>query len=338
MKLTNPRGLTVRRFIEGSALDPESGLPGFLPRWLLQGSLFLLVPLFFVFQVERVEDSVAPALTELPVPVSVGATLPLHVNDRVERWVERFRSDQRPAFQTLLERQGAYDALIRGKLRDRGMPEELVYLAMMEGGFSPWAVSSASAVGLWQFMGPTAQQYGLRVDEWVDERRDPVKATDAALDYLLQLHDRFGSWYLAAAAYNAGPSRVERVLRRYAEGRRGAEEIYWEVLDHLPMETREYVPRLVAATILAEGAEAEGFDMKTRKPFEYDRVFVPGETPLSRIAKGLDVELGVLRALNPQLLRGVTPPDEVYAVRVPVGGSPQVVASLGRTSRLRRAD
>jgi membrane-bound lytic murein transglycosylase D len=268
----------------------------------------------------------------------VGSALPLHVNPRVERWVKRFRTDQRRVFQVLLARQGGYDELIRTKLRERGMPEELIYVAMMEGGFSPWAVSSASAVGLWQFMGPTAQQYGLRVDEWVDERRDPVKATDAALDYLLWLHEYFGSWYLAAAAYNAGPSRVERVLNRHADGRWGEEDLYWEVLDHLPRETREYVPRLVAAVLLAEDAEKEGFAVEGGQPYEFDRVFVPGATSLAWIARALDADVSVLRALNPQLLRGVTPPNEVYAVRVPVGDSPQVVAFMGRGRSVRRTD
>jgi len=268
----------------------------------------------------------------------VGNTLPLHVNERVDRWVERFRTDQRAAFERLLQRQGAYDAIIRKKLRDRGMPEELLYMAMMESGLLPRAVSSASAVGLWQFMTPTAQQYGLRVDEWVDERRDPVRATNAALDYLAWLHDRDGSWYLAAAAYNAGPGTVDRVLNRHAGGRTGDEDLYWEVLDYLPRETRDYVPRLVAATLLAEDAEREGFDVNGAGPYRYDRVFVPGGTPLWRVARALDVEPRVLYGLNPHLIQGVTPPNETYPIRVPVGTAAVVVASVGRAGRTRKAD
>jgi membrane-bound lytic murein transglycosylase D len=305
---------------------------------LLNGSALLAIPLVLVLRADWVERAPEVSSEEVSETATVGAALPLHVNPRVERWVRRFRTDQRKVFEVLLERQGIYDEMIRGKLRERGMPEELIYVAMMEGGFSPWAVSSASAVGLWQFMGPTAQAYGLRVDEWVDERRDPVKATDAALDYLLWLHEYFGSWYLAAAAYNAGPSRVERVLNRHADGRKGEEDLYWEVLDHLPRETREYVPRLVAAVLLAEDAEKEGFAVEERNPYEFDRVFVPGATSLAWIARALDTDVDVLRALNPQLLRGVTPPNEVYAVRVPVGDSPQVVAFMGRSRTGRRAD
>jgi membrane-bound lytic murein transglycosylase D len=292
----------------------------------------LLIPFFLAGMVEAVDEAKVPAPVDLVVP-SIVAALPLHQNERVERWAERFRTSQRPAFQRLLYRMGAYEELIRGKLRQRNMPEELLYLSMMEGGFKPRARSSASAVGLWQFMGPTAQQYGLRVDEWVDERRDPVRSTDAALEYLSWLQERYGSWYLAAAAYNAGPGRIDRVLRRHAAGRTGDEAIYWEILEHLPLETREYVPRLVAATLVAEGAEAEGFDMELVQPYRYDRVFVPGATSLSRVARIIGVETGTLRALNPHLVRGITPPDQAYPVRVPVGDSPRVVASVKGRSR-----
>lgn len=268
----------------------------------------------------------------------IGSTMPLHVNERVTWWMNRFRTDQRAAFQHVLVRKGAYDALIRKKLRARGMPEELLYLAMMESGLSPRAVSSASAVGLWQFMSPTAQQYGLRVDEWVDERRDPVRATNAALDYLAYLHDRYGSWYLAAAAYNAGPGTVDRVLNLHAGGRTGDEALYWEVLEYLPRETREYVPRMVAATLLARDAAREGFDAEEMGPYRYDRVFVPAGTSLARVARSLGVDVGVMRSLNPHLVQGVTPPGQTYPIRVPVGTAPVVVASVGRAGRLRHAD
>ena len=185
-------------------------------RWRLAMPLLLAPLLFWNGEPESAEVAleVPPGTVE-----ALGTRLPLHVNARVERWMERFQTTEKAAFETLLKRRSVYDELVRGKLRERGMPEELLYLAMMESRLETRAVSKVFAVGLWQFMSPTALQYGLRVDEWVDERRDPVRATDAALDYLQWLHGRFGSWYLAAAAYNAGPGRVERVLRRHAEGR-----------------------------------------------------------------------------------------------------------------------
>jgi membrane-bound lytic murein transglycosylase D len=272
--------------------------------------------------------------------VSVDAlpSIPLDVNESVEHWLEQFRTIRRAEFEALLERRGVFEGLIRGKLREHGMPEELLYLAMIESGLSPIAESHVAAVGLWQFMGPTALDLGLRVDEYVDERRDPVRATDAALDYLAYLHGRFGSWYLAAAAYNAGPNRVERVLNRHADGRTGDEDIYWEVLRYLPRETRDYVPRLVATTILANESDASGFAGSRAEAYVFDRVFVPGRTPLSTVAASLGIDVRIVRDLNPHLMRGVTPPAELYGVRVPVGGIPMVMASMAVGPTVPRAD
>ena len=274
----------------------------------------------------------------LPVEVGKAAVtpgrsmgvLPLEVNARVERLMEEFQTTRRPEFQALLDQSGVFEDLIRTKLRERSMPEELLYLAMIESGLFPLAESHVSAVGLWQFMDPTARELGLRVDDYVDERRDPVRATEAALDYLYWLRARYGSWYLAVAAYNAGPSRIERILALHAEGRTGSEEIYWEVLRHLPRETREYVPRLVATALLAGDAAAHGFEPSAAPAYEYDLVFVPGETKLSAVAGSLAVQTDVLMDLNPHLIRGVTPPSEMWALRVPRGAAAVVVAALGR--------
>jgi membrane-bound lytic murein transglycosylase D len=271
-------------------------------------------------------------------PEVVLAEFPITVNERVEGWMDRYLNDQRPQFEHFLSRKGLYSGMIRGKLRERGMPEDLLYLAMIESGFSPRATSRVSASGIWQFMGPTAQDYGLRIDEWVDERRDPIKATDAALDYLEQLHGRFGSWYLAAAAYNAGPSRVARLVRRHHGDRWGDEGVYWEILDQLPRETREYVPKLIAATLLASEAESYGFDVETATPYSFDQVFVPGGTRLPGVARSIGVEPSLLRDLNPHLIRGVTPPGISYPVRVPSGTAGDVVASLNGRTGVRRTD
>ena len=273
-------------------------------------------------------------LSAYPAPPGI----PLETNARVEHWIDEFQTTRRDEFQSLLDRRGEFEGMIRRKLRERGMPEELLYLAMIESGLSPKAVSHVSAVGIWQFMGPTARQFGLRVDDYVDERRDPVRATDAALDYLQWLYDRFGSWYLAAAAYNAGPGRLERILHLHADGRTGDEDIYWEVQRHLPRETRDYVPRLVATTILANEAEQLGFDTASAPAYEYDMVFVPGSTTLASLAKSLNIDSGILRDLNPHLIRGVTPPKEIYGVRVPRGEGPTLMASLAPSSGGVRAD
>jgi membrane-bound lytic murein transglycosylase D len=334
MDVVSQRGLRARAHRAGSSDDAPVARPTPSVGVLRRAIPVLFVPFLLVGMSDVVGDAVVP--TPSPLVVSTLDTeLSLDVNERVDYWRGRFRTDQRWAFQRLLERKGVFEDLIRDQLRARGMPEELVYVSMLEGGFVPHATSSASAVGLWQFMGPTAQQYGLRVGEWVDERRDPVRATGAALDYLRWLHQRYGSWYLALAAYNSGPGRVDRVLRRHADGRTGADSLYWEVAPYLPLETREYVPRLVAATLLAENAEAEGFEVEEESAYRFDRVFVPGGTTLARVARALGVGTSVLRELNPHLIRGATPPAETYPIRVPEGTSAAVVASIATRRRAR---
>ncbi len=263
-----------------------------------------------------------------PETAAVRPSLPVEVNDRVAHWMERFQTADRATFERYLERRGLYEQMIRGKLRARGMPEELIYLAMIESGFAPDAVSPVAATGLWQFMAGTARAEGLRIDTWVDERRDPVMATDAALDYLEGLHDRFGSWTLAAAAYNAGPTRVARVLRRRDVHQRSDERVYWDVIDALPRETREYVPKLLAARVLAEEPEVYGFEVAPAPAYAFERVMVPGGTWLTSVARSLALPPSVIRELNPQFLRGRTPPGSAYPVRVPVGAPPVVVAYL----------
>jgi membrane-bound lytic murein transglycosylase D len=260
------------------------------------------------------------------------------MNAEVEGWMERYLTDQRPEFTRYLRREGLYAGMIREALARRGMPQELVYLAAIESGYSPRARSRVSATGMWQFMTPTAEAFGLRIDEYVDERRDPVRATEAALDYLQTLYDRFGSWYLAAAAYNAGPSRVARAVENHAGDATEAEAIYWEIVDHLPRETRAYVPKMLAAILLGQAAEEYGFDVVPSRPVRFDRVWVPGGTTLSQVSRAVDVPVTALRELNPHLLRGMTPPGEPFSLRVPPGRSPMVVASLGSRWRSFRAD
>ncbi|MBI4540046.1 MAG: lytic transglycosylase domain-containing protein [Gemmatimonadetes bacterium] len=288
--------------------------------------------------VERFESAVsspaavAAAVAGDPAGVSV-AEVPLEVNARVEKWLHRYVGGQRRYFQAWLAREGRYGELIRAKLRDRGLPEDLVYLAMIESGFLPGAYSVAEASGLWQMMDGTARRYGLRVDVYVDERRDPVRATDAALAYLEDLYRQFGSWYLAAAAYNAGEARVARALRGGRAGTASQDrDVFWEIMEGLPPETREYVPMMIAAMILAKNPERYGFEFEPFEPFRYERVFVPGGTTLSRVAWLAGVSLDTLRALNPHFVLGVTPPEISYPVRVPAGTAARVVARYGRVN------
>lgn len=275
----------------------------------------------------EVMDGPVPAISEAAAEL-VATQLPLEVNTQVDRWIRRFVGADREVFEGYLVREGLYGGLIRERLRSRGMPEQLIYLAMIESGFSATATSSVNAAGVWQFMGSTARQYGLTVGYWVDERRDPIRATDAALDYLEELYAEFGSWYLAAAAYNSGPGRVSRALRRHGSAVVDDDALYWEISDHLPAETREYVPKILAATLLAEEAQRFGFVVEKSLPYLFDQVLVPGGTPLLDVALALDVPRSLIRELNPHLVRGWTPPGRAYMVRVPLGDSHRLVAEL----------
>jgi len=256
------------------------------------------------------------------------AQLPMEVNERVEQWMVRFSTSDKAAFEETLSRAGLYSEMIRDKLHARGMPEELVYLAMIESGFHNHARSYVSATGMWQFMDPTARAYGLRIDGYVDERRDPIKATDAALDYLGDLYAQYGSWYLAAAAYNAGPTRVSLAVARHSDGRAGDESLYWEIIDHLPEETAQYVPKLLAATHLARYATQFDLDVTLADPYVYDVVWAPGATSLAAVGRTMGLPEARMREMNPQLVRGITPPGEVYPLRVPVGQAHQTLAAM----------
>lgn len=168
-------------------------------------------------------------------------------HERVDYWVERFTNgDKRTEIEEAFARKPLVESMITGKLRKRGMPEDLIYLAMAESGFNPAAHSAQRARGIWQLIPDTARRYGLRVDDEVDERRDPEKATDAALKYLAYLHKRFGSWYLAAAAYNSGENRVGRIMTEVTGSERGTDEDYYRIWDRLPGETRDFIPAMVA--------------------------------------------------------------------------------------------
>lgn len=258
-------------------------------------------------------------------------------SEQVQYWIERFSGDQRVTFQSFFERRGLFEGMIRSRLAERGLPSELLYLAMIESGFSTDAVSGAEAVGLWQLMAPTAQHLGLRVDEWVDERRDPFRATDAALDYLELLYGRYGSWHLAMAAYNAGPVRVDEALaatplgaaRFISTGNAGpvhpGAERFRDIRRQLPFETRHHVARVMAAAALARDAKAYGFNTRTEAPVTFDIVWVPGGTPLSQVAQMLELPMRRLRELNAHLIADVTPPDQVWGLRVPQGTGDQVV-------------
>ena len=264
------------------------------------------------------------ALTEPPVRFD----LPIVPNSSVERFVSLFRDEQPDRMALYLKRSGRYEGMIRAKLRERGMPEDLIYLSMIESGFNPNARSRASAVGLWQFMAATARAYGLRVDAFVDERRHPEKSTDAALSYLEDLYEEFGAWNLAAAAYNSGAGRVARIMREETGAERGQEADFWRIRRRLPAETREYVPLIFAAAIVGKEPHKYGLDNVERwLPLPTDTVQVAGGTRLAAVAETIGADESDLRTLNPHLVQAMTPPGSAYPVIVPDGLAPSYVMS-----------
>jgi membrane-bound lytic murein transglycosylase D len=210
--------------------------------------------------------------------------------------------------------------MIQAKLEQRGMPQDLIYLAMIESGFNPKAYSPAAASGLWQFIAETGQRYGLDINRAVDERNDPEKATDAALDYLSELHDRFGSWYLAAAAYNTGENRVARIMREETGSEKGTEESYYAIADRLPKETRDYVPLMIAAARISKDPAKYGFGkVEIEEPLAYEEIVAEPASSLSAIAKAAGVTVDQIKHLNPQLKLNRTRDDQRSIVRVPTG-------------------
>lgn len=244
-------------------------------------------------------------------------------HDRVEFYVRRYTGPARSWVTERLSRGTRYEALIRDRLRAGGMPEDMYFLAFVESGFDPNASSRAAAVGIWQFMAPTAKGMGLRVDWWVDERRDPVRSTDAAVRFLRGLHAQFGSLYLAAAAYNGGPARIARGLTRFAgelDGTEGEDRFFTlSEQEFLPRETREYVPQIIAAALVGKDPARYGLSIETREPFAYDSVDVPALTSLPAVARAAGTTMVAIRDLNPHLIRAVTPPRRHSTVRIPAG-------------------
>ena len=249
------------------------------------------------------------------VPLKVASDLPIILNGPVLMYLRHFSNPKNPFFKEYLARSTRYLPMIRRIFREHGLPQDLAYLALVESGFSSWARSPAEAVGLWQFILGTAQRYGLKVDTWVDERRDPEKSTRAAARYLKDLYHQFGCWYLAAAGYNAGEKRVEGVVNRYDT------RDFWTMARQkmLPEETCNYVPQLIAAALIAKNAEKYGFtEITYQAPMRYERVRIPGGTDLRLFSEVLDIPYKILQDLNPELNRNKAPENrEEYLLKVP---------------------
>jgi membrane-bound lytic murein transglycosylase D len=243
--------------------------------------------------------------------------IPVVMNPKVERFIKYFQTKGSWYFAKWLDRTNDYGDLIRGILRKEGLPEDLFYLALIESGLSPKARSKANAVGIWQFIKPTGVRYGLRVDRWIDERRDPEKSTRAAARFLKDLYEEFGSWEMAMAGYNAGEGRVRRSIKRY-----GTSD-YWVLSKYrrgaLRRETRSYVPKFMAAMMIAKDPTKYGFDQVKREELAgYELVAISTPTDLRVIAKAAGVGIKEIRRLNPELINWFTPPEYPgYKIKIP---------------------
>ncbi len=253
------------------------------------------------------------------------------LEERIEFWVEFWSGRGSEHFHRYLERMHRYQDLVDGELARRGVPASLRYLPIVESGYNPVAVSRVGATGLWQLMPATATYLGVSVGRLVDGRRDPVASTHAALDYLEELHGQFGSWFLALAAYNAGPGRVGRALNAHISADVYDDGTFLEVRRHLPAETREFVPRFFAAAHIARDPAAHGFtEIRPQPVYAYESVSVPDATSLDVVARSAGVGQNTVEALNPHLLRGFTPAGTETQVRVPRGTAERFAVSYAQ--------
>jgi membrane-bound lytic murein transglycosylase D len=292
-------------------------------------------------------DAAAPQRNHAPVDATTTPWLgqvklpdfPVRLDERTVRYLEFYKNDKRgrAIMSGWLKAQGRWRVLFEDGLRRAKLPLALVYVAMIESGYDPHDRSHAGAVGLWQFMPEGAKIYGLRVDYWVDQRKDPERSTEAVTHYLADLKERFGGWPLALAAFNAGYGAVLRSMQKYNTND------YWELCRHedgLPWETMLYVPKAMAAAVVGENRALFGYaEVPAEAPFAFDRITVPSSTSLTAIARAAGVSAAELEALNPELRRKRTPPDPGTAdgrweVRVPPGAGARFAAAFGANREL----
>lgn len=237
----------------------------------------------------------------------------------VHWWLEYWTGSASRWFPGFLERMAWLGSHVDSALTAHDLPPSLRYLPLIESGYAPSVTSRATAVGLWQLMAPTARGLGLEVSSVVDERRHIVLSTDAALRYLSSLNDEFDSWFWTLAAYNSGPTRVRAVLRRHAPDEPRTDSLFWALRHHLAPETRDFLPKLYGAMWVASRPEAYGYEVPVVEPLTYDVVEVPGRTTLDLVARAAGTTPDEVVRLNPELVRGITPPGRLVDVKVPPG-------------------
>jgi len=252
-------------------------------------------------------------------------TIPLTENEHVLKEIKSFQTTERKYFEEAYKRSGRYMDMIRSKMKEAGLPEELSWMPMIESWFKVNAFSRARALGLWQFIASTGYLFGLKRDRWVDERMDFEKATDAAIQYLTQLHSMFGDWTTALASYNCGEIKVQRVIRSQ---RSEYMDNFWDLYLMLPRETSRFVPRFIATLLIISNPKKYGFNLpEPDPPLKYETVQINRPVKLSVLSSNLGLSTEALELLNPEL-RNKSTPDNEYTLRVPPGYGEKLVASL----------
>ncbi|HET9452303.1 MAG TPA: LysM peptidoglycan-binding domain-containing protein, partial [Aggregicoccus sp.] len=288
------------------------------------------------------EDALPPELPTITDLATFDVTqiqdhydIPVEMQPLVAQYIQFFRGPGRKWFRTWMARSTRFVPVMQSILEEKGLPRDTVYLAMIESGFSAHAYSWAHAAGPWQFISATGKQYGLRQDFWVDERRDPIKATHAAARYLKDLHKELGHWYLAWAGYNTGSGRVRRAISR-----NGTTD-FWALSAEgkgLAKETQHYVPKLIACALMAKHPTAFGFsqdELQTEPLFVYDEVKLADATDLDVVARAAGVSVKAVQDLNPELKRWCTPPaseKKPYVLRLPLGTAPRFAQNFARVA------
>ncbi|MEW6002500.1 MAG: lytic transglycosylase domain-containing protein [Nitrospirota bacterium] len=304
-----------------------------------------LIILFFVFPVYASESNQDKSI-EQPVISSLHEDInnvPEIVSDYsqseqavagVSKYITFFTHKIKEKFSRWLSRSGKYLELMQEILKEKEIPEEIVFLPLIESGFNPYAYSPARAAGYWQFVSSTARRYGLEINWWRDERRDPVKSTVAAANYLKDLYEMFGSWNLAMAAYNAGEGRILNALKKTNT------DNYWSLLDtaYIKPETKDYVPKFIAASMIANSPKDFGFeDLEYHSPLDYDEIRIDSPVDLEIIADCAGTTVEVIKELNPELKRWCTPPDvSEYNLRIPAGTKDVFLKNLSQIPEIKR--
>ena len=265
---------------------------------------------------------------DVPAEPEITYDFPVTMNKQVEFYLDFFQNKQKSTFTRWLERSGRYLPMMQAQLKKAGLPLDLVYLPMIESGYSLTAYSRAHAAGPWQFIRSTGRMYGLEINSYMDERRNPVKSTQAAIAFLSDLYDKFGDWHLAVAAYNAGGGKINKGLKRYKT------DNFWDLAQkrYLKLETKRYVPKLIAAILISKDPEKYGFtNINYEPPLAYETVEVPRWTSLRAVAVACDTDFEEIQNLNRELRKLITPPDNAsYPLKVPAGRKNLVASNLAK--------